>query len=157
MNRLLFLISLTTLCVIIVSAQDQLPMRGPAAERIEQFKKIQLMEKLQLDETTSIRFFARYNSHQEDLRKLNQKRNELIDELQVLRRRNVSDAEYKKVLSELRDLADPAIEIRQKYFDDLGSILTPKQLAEYLIFERNFIQNLREIMREMQRDRRGRR
>lgn len=109
-----------------------------------------------MDEETSIRFFARYNSHQEELRELNRKRNELIDELQVLRRRNAGDADYRKVLDELRGLADPAVEIRQKYFDDLAAILTPKQMAEYMIFERNFLQNLREIMRQMQRERRGR-
>lgn len=137
-------------------AQDPLPMRGPAAERLEQFKKIRLMEELKLDEQTSIKFFARYNKHQEELRELNQKRNDLIDELQVLRRRNASDADFRRVLDELKGLADPAVEARVKFFDDIAGILTPKQMAEYVIFERNFIQNLREIMRDMQQQRRQR-
>ncbi|MBI2618632.1 MAG: hypothetical protein HYW57_00955 [Ignavibacteriales bacterium] len=136
-------------------AQDELPMRGPGAERVEQYKKIRLMETLSLDEETSIRFFARYHRHREELRKLNMRRNSLIDELQTLRRREASDAEYKKVLEELRKLADPAVEIREQYFDEIGKILTPKQMAEYVIFERSFLQNLREIMRDMQRNRRG--
>lgn len=157
MNRLTKAVVIALAGLSCAVAQDQpAMMRGPAAERIEQFKKVQLMEKLQMDEETSIRFFARYNSHQEELRELNRKRNELIDELQVLRRRNAGDADYRKVLDELRGLADPAVEIRQKYFDDLAAILTPKQMAEYMIFERNFLQNLREIMRQMQRERRGR-
>jgi Skp family chaperone for outer membrane proteins len=155
MNRTLLSIVAVILVSAALSAQDQMPMRGPAAERIEQFKKIRLMEELKLDEATSIKFFARYNNHQEELRKLNQKRNEIIDELQSLRRREASDAEYGKTLRELKALADPAVELRVKFFDEISEVLSAKQVAEYVIFERNFVQNLREIMREMQQQRRG--
>jgi len=159
MNILKAVLSLTLLAAGSASlvAQDQLPLRGPAAERIEQYKKVRMMEELKLDEQTSIKFFARYNSHREELRKLNEKRNELIDELQVLHRRDASDAEFKKVLDELKELAEPAVELREKYFAEMAEVLSPKQLAEYFIFERKFIQNLRDIMRDMQRERRGRR
>lgn len=136
-------------------AQPDLPMRGPAAERIEQYKKIRMMEVLKLDEETSVRFIARYNRRQEELQKLNKQRNDLIDELQRLRKRDAADEEFRKVLRQLRGLSDPAVEIREKYFDEIAEILTPKQMAEYMIFERSFLQNLREIMREMQRNRRG--
>lgn len=155
MNRFLMLLFTSFVVTGLLSAQDSMPMRGPAAERIEQFKKIRLMEELKLDEATSIKFFARYNANQEELRKLNQKRNEIIDELQILRRRNVSDAEYEKTLQDLKALADPAVELRLKFFNEISEVLTPKQVAEYVIFERNFVQNLREIMREMQQQRRG--
>ncbi|MEX1139733.1 MAG: hypothetical protein WEF53_10370 [Bacteroidota bacterium] len=154
MNRLSFIIAAVVLIPLSLFAQGQLPMRGPGAERVEQFKKMRLMEELKLDETTSIRFFARYNSHQEELRKLNQRRNEIIDELQGLRGRNASDAEYEKTLRELKALADPAVELRVKFFNEISDVLSPKQVAEYVIFERNFVQNLREIMREMQQQRR---
>ena len=155
--RVVFSLALVASASSVLVAQDQLPLRGPAAERIEQYKKVRMMEELKLDEQTSIRFFARYNDHQEELRKLGDKRNELIDELQVLHRRDASDADYRKVLDELKGLAEPAVELREKYFAELAEVLTPKQLAEYFIFERKFIQNLRDIMREMQRERRGRR
>ncbi|MNC98712.1 hypothetical protein D3C83_167620 [compost metagenome] len=75
--------------------------------------------------------------------------------MQILRRRNVSDAEYEKTLQDLKALADPAVELRLKFFNEISEVLNPKQVAEYVIFERNFAQNLREIMREMQQQRRG--
>lgn len=137
-------------------AQDQMPMRGPGAERLEQFKKLRMMETLKLDEQTSLKFFARYNKQQDDLRALNEKRNGYIDELQALQRQEAPDAEFQKVLDKLRDLVKPAVEIREKFLDDIASILTPKQQAEYVVFERNFIQNVREIMREMQQQNRMR-
>lgn len=154
MNVRRFLVFAVMFLPVVLSAQDQLPMRGPGAERVEQFKKMRLMEELKLDEATSIKFFARYNSHQQELRALNMKRNDIIDELQGLRRRNASDAEYEKTLAELKALADPAVELRVKFFNEISEVLSPKQVAEYVIFERNFVQNLREIMRDMQQQRR---
>lgn len=154
MNRFLVFLCASFVVTGLLSAQDSMPVPGPAAERIEQFKKIRLMEELKLDEETSIKFFARYNAHREELRKLNQRRNEIIDDLQILRRRNVSDAEYEKTLQDLKALADPAVELRLKFFNEISEVLSPKQVAEYVIFERNFAQNLREIMREMQQQRR---
>ena len=133
--------------------EEPMPMRGPGAQRLEQYKKLRMMEALKLDETTSLKFFARYNKQAEDLRALNEKRNGYIDELQSLRRQDAPDAEYQQVLDKLRGLVKPAIEVREKFLDEISSILTPKQVAEYVIFERNFVQNVREIMREMQQNR----
>jgi Spy/CpxP family protein refolding chaperone len=133
-----------------LAAQIEMPIPGRAAERLEQFKKLRLMEVLKLDEETSIKFFARYNKQRDELMELNQKRNTLLDELAKLRREDASDKEFQKVLDELRGMGDPAVEIRVKFFDDISKILTTKQMADYLVFERNFIRNVREIMREMQ-------
>lgn len=148
--RHILLAFLVTTIVGIVAAQDDMPMRGRAVERLEQYKKLRLLEVLKLEEETSLKFFARYNKQRDELAELNQKRNGLLDELAKLRRDNASDKEFQKVLDELRGMADPAVEIRGKFLDDISKILTPKQMAEYLLFERNFVRNVREIMREMQ-------
>jgi len=134
----------------IAPAQDQMPIPGRAAERLEQYKKLQLMEVLKLDEETALRFFARYNKQREELAGLNQKRNELLDDLAKLRRDNAPDKDHQKVHDQLRAVADPALEIRGKFFDDITKILTPRQMSDYLLFERNFLRNVREIMRDMQ-------
>ncbi|HLA69395.1 MAG TPA: hypothetical protein VJN65_06810 [Bacteroidota bacterium] len=148
--RPILLTFLVTTILGIAAAQDGMPMRGRAVERLEQYKKLRLMEVLKLDEETSLKFFSRYNKQRDELAELNLKRNGLLDELAKLRRDNASDKEFQKVLDELRGIADPAVEIRGRFFDDISKILTPKQMAEYLVFERNFLRNVREIMREMQ-------
>ena len=56
-RRTIFIISLALFMPFANgSTQDQAQMRGPAAERIEQFKKVRLMEVLKMDDETSIRF-----------------------------------------------------------------------------------------------------
>ena len=130
------------------------PMGGPARERVEQFKKIRMMEILKLDEETSIRFFSRYNKHQEGLREIVGKRDVLIDELAVLRKSNSADAEYEKVFNELSEMESKITEERSRFLQDLKSVISTKQIAEYVIFERNFNRQLMQLMREMAQERR---
>src|SRR5512139_132707 len=110
----------------LVAAQDQMPMPPRAAERLEQYKKLRMMEVLKLDEETSLRFFARYNKHREELAELNKKRDEILDELARLRRENAADKDFQKVIDELKGMADPALGAREKFFNDIEKILTPK-------------------------------
>lgn len=116
-----------------------------------------MMETLKLDEETSIRFFFRYNKHQEEMRDLEGQRKDLMGQLRALRRSNASNNELEKVLADLRALQDKTFQTRQKYFDDLKQVLTVKQIGDYIVFEENFVQNLRDIMREMQKERMDRR
>ena len=138
------------------SAQEALPFEGPAAERIEQYKKIRLMEFLKLDEETSIRFFSRYNRFVEDLRALNDRKNAYIDDLQVLVRREASDRDFQKQFDQLEALGAETVEIRKQYLDDLSALLPPETVAAYIVFERNFYRNLRDLLRDAARERQGR-
>lgn len=148
--RYILLSVLLAAVVGVAAAQDQMPMPPRAAERLEQYKKLRMMEVLMLDEETSLRFFTRYNKHRGELADLNKKRDGLLDDLARLRRENASDKDFQKVIDDLRNMADPAVEARGRFFDDIAKILTTKQMADYLVFERNFYRNVREIMREMQ-------
>jgi len=140
-----------------VNAQDQLPLRGPAAERIAQYKKLRLMEVVQMNEETSIRFFARYNKHEENIRTLGMERNELIDQLQKLSKSNSKDAALENVIKEIGMSEEKVLEERAKFIEELREILSVKQLSQFIVFERNFNKNLRELMRDVARDRWNRR
>jgi hypothetical protein len=73
-----------------------------------------------------------------------------------LAKTSASDAEYDKNFKDLRNVEDQVHEARMKYWDSLSGVLTKKQLAEYMAFERNFFRDLRDLMREMQENRMGR-
>jgi len=138
------------------SAQEALPFEGPAAERIEQYKKIRLMEFLKLDEETSIRFFSRYNRFVEDLRALNDRKNSYIDELQVMVRRDGSERDFQEQFGQLEALGVESMELRKQYLEDLSALLPAKKVAAYIVFERNFYRNLRDLLRESAKERSGR-
>ncbi len=136
---------------------QEMPMRGPAMERVEQFKKIRMMEVLKLDEETSIRFFARYNRFQEGMREITGKRDGFIDQLAALRRSNASDGEYEKVFKELTSVEGKMAEERSKFLQEIKGVVSTKQIAEYIVFERNFNRQLFQLVREMAQERNQRR
>ena len=129
------------------------PMRGPAAERVEQWRKVRLIELLKLDDESSIRFFNRYNKHQEELQDIQQKREELLRQLGSFQRSNAADEEIEKTLQDFRALDGKMIEARDRYWKDIRTVLTVKQFARYVIFENTFNRQLRELMRDMQQER----
>jgi hypothetical protein len=139
-----------------LTAQDQLPMRGPAAERIEQFKKVRLMEVLKMDEETSIRFFARYSKYAETLRSIQKDHNTLIDQLQGLSKSDANNADIERVIKDIGMSEEKIAETRSKFLQELKDVISIKQIAEYVVFERNFNKNLREIMQDIARERRNR-
>jgi hypothetical protein len=136
-----------------VIAQDQLPARGPAAERIEQFKKVRLMEVLKMDEETTIRFFARYNKFEETLRAIQKDHNELIDQLQMLSKSNANNSDIERAIKDIGMSEEKIVETRSKFLEELKDVISIKQVAEYVVFERNFNKNLREIMRDIAKER----
>ena len=157
MKKILYAIALVVagvaLWAVPLYGQEGPLMRGPAAERVEQWKKIRMMEVLKLDEETSIRFFNRYNKHQEEMQQVQQQREEVLRRLESLRRLDASDAEYDKTLQDFRATEGKALEARDRFWKELRVILTVKQFASYVVFEGTFNRSLRELMRDTQQQR----
>jgi len=148
---------LMILLSLLAGAQDQPPLRGKAAERLEQYKKVRLMEALKLDEETSIRFFARYNKHMETLKDIGQERNVLTDRLQAVVDGKGGDQEIDRTIQGLLALEGRIGDSRKAFLGELKEILTTRQIAQYILFERDFNRNLREALREMTQGRWDRR
>jgi hypothetical protein len=138
-------------------AQDQVPMRGPAAERIEQYKKIRLMEAVEMSEETSIRFFSRYHAHEDNMRAIAKERNVLIDRLQQLNQSKASDEDIEKVINDIGTNEEKVANERANFLKELKGVISTKQIADFIIFERNFNRNLRDLMRDIAKERWDRR
>ncbi len=136
-----------------LAAQDQPPMRGPGAERIEQFKKVRLIEVMNMDEETSIRFFTHYNKHMDNLRTIQKDHNALIDQLQRLNTSNAKNTEIEQVIKDIGMSEEKIAEARSKFLEELKDVISIRQIAQYVVFERNFNKNLREIMRDIAKER----
>jgi translation initiation factor 2 beta subunit (eIF-2beta)/eIF-5 len=145
-----FLIS--GICLNLI-AQDRPQMRGPASERIEQFKKVRLMEVLKMDEETSIRFFARYDKYAETLHAIQKDHNTLIDQLHKLTKSNANNSDIEQALKDIGMSEEKIAETRSKFLEELKGVISIKQVAEYVVFERDFNKNLREIMRDIAKER----
>jgi hypothetical protein len=124
-------------------------------QKIETFKKVRMMEVLKLDENLAIKFMTRYDKHEDRMRAIENERDSLIDKLQTLNENNGSDKEYDKTFDSLIQTNAEISDARIDFLNDMKGILTDKQIAQYIVFERNFTRDLRDIIRDVQRGHRG--
>jgi hypothetical protein len=149
----------TTLLLLILLplaglAQPPGPPEGSRPfERIEQWKKIRLIEILDMKEDQSVRFFARLNEHDVHRRELHKAKGEALDRLDRLVRNHAAAAELERAIPEVMATGDRIHEEEQKFFLSLGDVLSADQRAKLALFERQFEKELREAMREAQRKR----
>lgn len=146
-------IAFVVFCLAPAVAQNR-QNQGPPAQRVEQFRKLRMIEALKLDEDTSIRFFAKYRRHEDAVKEINGQRNELLDQLQELRKSNASDADMSKVIDNLLGLDAKQSEERAVFLKDIKTVLSTQQIADLVLFERNFARNVRQLMQEMTQERR---
>jgi hypothetical protein len=122
-------------------------------DRIENLRKVRLVEVLELKEDQSVRFLARLNEHDNARRNLVKERGDALDRLERLVRNKADDSEFDKAFADVAAVDDRLTAERKAFTAGLSDILTPTQRAKMLIFERRFEKELREAMREAQRRR----
>ena len=129
-RTILFIFTMLVLTFAYGSAQDQAPMRGPGAERIEQFKKVRLMETLKMDDETSIKFFSRYNKYMESLRTIQKDHNTLVDQLQKLTASNANNPDIEQAIKDIVMSEEKIAETRSKFLEELKGVISVKQIGE---------------------------
>jgi hypothetical protein len=129
------------------------PQDSRPFERIEQWKKVRLIEILDMKEDQSVRFFARLKEHDAQRRELHKAKGEALDRLDRLLRNRAAAAELEKAIPEVLAAGDKIQEEERRFFLSLGDVLSAEQQAKLVLFERQFEKELREAMREAQRKR----
>ena len=132
------------------------PLGGRSMERIERFKKMRLVEMLDLKEDQSVRFFVRLNEFEITRRELNRQKDETLDKIERLIRNKADQKEYEKIFDEVEMSNRKIGDEKLKFFNSLTDLLTIEQRAKLILFERRFENELREAVKEAQERRRGR-
>ncbi len=145
----------TLLLPVSLFAQPGMGLEHRPFERIEQWKKVRLIEMLDLKEEQSVRFFARLNEHEHNRRDLLKEKGEALDKIERLVRNHADEKEFEKVFPDVIAVDDKIAEEGKRFFGNLSDILSAEQRGKFILFERHFERELREAMREVQH-RRGR-
>jgi len=148
--------SLFIICVLLVSV-ELFPQKGKwrdeeMRERFEELEKIKLIESLQMDEETTLRFFARQSAHKSEQKEIQEQIQANIDELEVIFKsgRAVTDEEIQLKIDEINLLQLQFENNRIEFINSLYDILTVNQVAKLIIFEKRF---RNEVRRMIMRDR----
>jgi len=122
-------------------------------ERVEQLRKVRLIEMLDLKEEQSVRFFARHKEHDAARRELMKKKEEALDKIERLLRNRADASELTAVFADVEALEGQLLAERRKFLESLQDILSVEQRARFILFERRFERELRDAFRESQRRR----
>ena len=138
----------------IVFSQNPPNMPPKAIERINSLKKVKLLEVLELKEDDADKFLVKYNAYEKDIQdKMKALEDKTIELHQAL---NNNSKELDKITSSYITLKSDLDKAVNTKLADLKNYLTPEQYAKYLLFERNFQEELRKsVMRQMNQRRKN--
>jgi len=124
---------------------------GRMGGKIEQLEKIKIIEELNMDEETTLKFFSRRNEHREGQRELIEYRDQLFKTLSE-NFDSGEDINYKEKTGEIFRIEKEMIAQKENFFNSLKDILTEKELIQLIIFEFNFRNEVRQqFMKQGQR------
>jgi hypothetical protein len=142
-----------TLLLVIIFSLNHFAQKGrwqdeEAREKFEQLEKIKLIETLELDEETTLRFFARRSEHRKQQDEIQQTIQQKIDDLDVIFKsgRVAAADEIKKSINEINELQLKFDKNRMEFINSLSDIMSYEQIAKLMIFEKRFRNELRKLI-----------
>jgi NAD+--asparagine ADP-ribosyltransferase len=144
-KMILSMLFILLFCSITAAQKDR---KKDPRDKIEALEKIKLLETLDMDEETAVKFFARRNEHQEKMKlmfdELDEKREVIKNKVSSIKDEN--DPELKKLLDTYFSSQQKLDEEKMRFINSLTDILSYKQIAELTLFERRFREEIRDIL-----------
>lgn len=137
----------------------QMGMPNPQIRRqLEQIKIWQMTKEMNLPTDKSEKFFPLYNRYNNEMRTITSERRQAVRSLDSSMTKRAVDTEIKKQIKHVLDLDEQLASTHAQFINSLGSILSPMEVARYMVFEQRFDREIRERIRMMmmQRGMRGR-
>ena len=113
-------------------------------EKILQLEKIKLIEALQMDEETTLRFFARRSETEKSIDGLMKNLDDLLDKIDQMTSgdNQPKDEELKPLIKEVAGIRLKIEQKKADFVNSLDDILTTKQIARFVVFEKKFREEL---------------
>jgi hypothetical protein len=138
----IFLIILISLFIpVFIFGQMRKDRKGPR-EKIEQLEKIKLIDALDMDEQTTLKFFARRNESRNRIEALNDSLDTIVDNLDS-KFSNGNDADYKNLVNKYLNIQKQIALEHTEFINSLYDILSVKQVAKLIVFEKHFRDEIR--------------
>lgn len=155
MKKYSFLVVILLFTTNILWAQEGPPFmhEGMRRGKLAELEKIKLIETLQMDEETTLRFFSRRSEHMQDQKKLMNSRRELLQELEkkFKNEEKLSEEEYQAYFDKLTLSEKQMLDNKIEFYESLPDILTSEQIAKLIVFKFSFMKEIRDVMRKGRR------
>jgi len=131
--------------------------RGPE-RKINQLEKVKLMEVLDLDDATAVKFFGLKDEHQKTMMDLRDRSDEILDDIEETLSGDESKnrSSLNKLLQEFDANEEQMFRQRRDFLKEAENVLTPPKFARFIVFERKFRAEIRDLIMSDRMRRRGR-
>ena len=147
MKNIFLIIFLTISASFVIFAQPIRRDRGPM-KKIEELEKIKLIETLNMNEETTLRFFTRFDKFKDGQHQLIDKSNEILDKLENLvnNDKNNNDPQVDKLINDYFSIEGQLVKGRENFVHSLSDILDQNRIAKLLVFEKRFREEIRNAL-----------
>ncbi len=116
--------------------------------KFEELENIKLIETLQMDEETTLRFFSRKSEQKLQQEEIREKIKSNIDNLEVILKsgRAITAEDLKSKINEINNLELQLEKNKIEFLNSLSDILSYEQIAELIIFEKRFRNEVRKLL-----------
>lgn len=143
----LLLVLMVSSSIAAGNSKAKQPQQEGGKAKIEQLKKLKLIEKLDLDDATAEKFFMRYNTGQKKVEEARKALDEATNDLDKAKASDNSDrikSLTEQMLGKHKNLQDATNEMLKS----IRGVLSEKQYAEFLVFEAKFPEILRKSLHD---------
>lgn len=153
MNKLLLLVTISFIFTAEVLPQDNGQEGGSHKRRapmkkIEELEKVKLLDVLNLDEANSAKLFTRRNQNRTKIWDIEDKINNDLQNIES-EIKNGKDKDVTKIQKLNEGYCNLSMEVEKEklsFLRSLSDILTPEQIGKYIVFERKFREEIRDLL-----------
>jgi hypothetical protein len=149
MLRFKFILIFLAALVIAQFGAGRLYAQDDIRDKIEKVKLEKMVKKMDLDDNTAASFKDRYKLFSKTLRELNQKRAKTY----LLMTQNIEGGSgLDSLVDQLISIESDIYQQRLSFVSDLKAMLSSKQLAIMIVFERKFNTELKKLLKEYRKE-----
>lgn len=149
----LFVLLIIAFMTMPATAQDGPPMpEGKHRERLEQLRRIKMIEALDLNEEQAVRLAVREKDFRDKERGLLDQRKQMLQELKSLVENGADDNALRGQLGKIDEIGTRIVREKHSYILSLNDFLSMEQIAKMVLFEQKFAQEVRRLLEKARRN-----
>lgn len=127
--------------------EEPFPPNPDQMAKIDELEKMKMIEFLDLDEATFVKFFARRKEFKESQRKIWNQRNQIAEKLEHnIKNNDGSDKANYALVEKILQLEKDGINAKADFINSLKEIMPEKEIAKFVAFEHVFRKEIRDMI-----------
>ncbi len=117
--------------------------------QLEQIKIWQMTKEMNLPTAKAEKFFPLYNKYNQEMRSITSERKTAINSLDSAVDSHAADPVIRDHVKHVLSLDNELANTHMRFIKSLGDILSPTEIAKYMVFEQRFDREIRQRIRFM--------